>query len=117
MSVSTRCLDAGFGSALAVASIAIACTGLLASSIAYDLAFSKVNTQLVADAAALAASDTLLGLIAGFPCENAEEFVQREGLKLITCRIVGLGASLEVEYSTKFVTLGASASASNPGSI
>lgn len=110
-------LEQGFGSALAIGSLAIASTCLFATSIAFDLALAKVRVQLVADGAALAASDTFLGLVAGFPCENAEEFVQREGLKLATCRIVGLGASIEVEYPRLFTTLGASASAMAPGSI
>ena len=117
MSISPWRLDQGFGAALAVAAISVASTSLLASSIAFDLALSRVQNQLVADAAALAATDTLAGLIAGYPCQNAQEFVQREGLKLATCRIVGLGVSIKVENPRLLITLGASASAGRPGSI
>ena len=76
----------------------VAVLGVLFLSLtaAISLAQGEVKAQLTADASALIAADTLIGAIAGYPCENAEAMAIRNGARLTTCRIVGL----VVEVST-----------------
>lgn len=69
---------------------------VLALGTAFSLALGLVKLQLASDSAALIAADTLVGAVAGYPCENAEALTIRNGASLTTCRIVGL----VVEVST-----------------
>jgi len=107
-------LDKGMASAYVIMSLAGLLFSLSAIGLANQIAESKVITQGLTDTAALGAADSLRGLVAGFPCENAEQILQSGGLRLKTCRIVGLGVSIEAEYPLWFATLGARASASAP---
>lgn len=77
--------------------MAIATLSLLLTSLglALGIAQHQVDTQLIADTAALTAADTMLGAIAGFPCENAELITTSDGASLTSCRIVGHGAIVE----------------------
>lgn len=84
-------IDKGFSVAVAIVSIALVSTLFTALGTALALAQFQVKSQLVADAAALTAADTLIGLVAGFPCENAELIASADGAFLSSCRIVGLG--------------------------
>ena len=68
-------------------------TGL---SIAHTWLHVEVKTQLVADLAALAAADTLAGIISGIPCENAREIASGNGASLDSCRIVSEVVSIRV---------------------
>lgn len=95
--------------ALATVPSAVAVTGL-----ATQLAFWQQQTQLVADAAALAASETSRGLISGFSCENPEHIATRFDLELDTCRIVGSSAFVEVSKSLPPFRLSAQATAGQP---
>lgn len=54
------------------------------------------RVQAIADNAAIAAADTLVGILAGFPCENAEEIALKNGADLISCRIVSSVVSVSV---------------------
>jgi hypothetical protein len=74
-------------------------TLLAFTSIAIQVAFWQQQTQLVADAAALSASETARGLISGFSCENSELIATRFDLELDRCRIVGSSAFVEVSKS------------------
>ncbi|MCF8528871.1 MAG: flp pilus-assembly TadE/G-like family protein [Aquiluna sp.] len=107
-------LDKGMASAYVIMSLAGLLFSLSAIGFAYQVAEAKIFSQGFVDTAALGAADSLRGLVAGFPCENAEQILQSGGLRLKTCRIVGLGVSIEAEYSLWFATLGARASASAP---
>ena len=84
-------LDRGFSVAVVIATIALVATLFTAFGTALSLAQFQVRSQLVADAAALTAADTLIGAVAGFPCENAELIATADGAFLSSCRIVGLG--------------------------
>ena len=88
-------LDHGFSVAIALVAIATLSVLLTALGTAISLAQFQVKAQLSADAAALSAADTLLGAVAGFPCENAEQIAKVDGAILKSCRIVGLGAIVE----------------------
>jgi hypothetical protein len=69
---------------------------------ALALAHFQVKSQLVADVAALTAADTVIGAIAGFPCENAELIAVSDGAFLSSCRIVGLGAVVQTTQNLGF---------------
>lgn len=85
-------LDGGFSVAVVIVLIALIATLFTAIGTAISLAQFQIRAQLVADAAALTAADTLIGAVAGFPCENAELIASADGAFLSSCRIVGLGA-------------------------
>jgi hypothetical protein len=92
-------LDSGFSSAIGL--VAITATGVLltALGLAVSLGLAQVQTQLLADTAALTTVDTMIGAIAGYPCENAELIAGRIGAILVECRIVGHGAQIELSQS------------------
>ena len=88
-------LDNGFSVAVAMVSISALSVLLSALGLALSIAEHQVKVQLIADAAALTAADTMLGAVAGFPCENAELITASDGARLSSCRIVGHGAIVE----------------------
>ena len=95
-------LDGGFSTALAL--IAISTLSLLATGlgVAIGMAQFQVKSQLTADSVALTAADTVLGAIAGYPCENAELIAKADGAILTSCRIVGLGAVVQTTQNLGF---------------
>ena len=78
-------------------------------------ASGAVRAQVVADSAAIAAADTLSGIIAGAPCENAEEIAQINGADLISCRIVSSVASVSVGNGQSLFYVSKEASAQSMG--
>lgn len=86
------------GSAAATTIITAGCLTVVVGSIGFALGLAReeVRLQMVADLSALAASDSRIGIIAGFPCPNAEEIALVNGVNLLSCRIVGGVASVEV---------------------
>ncbi len=114
MPFQTRPLDRGSISAAFAISLAAIPTFLLVTGTAVQLAFWQQQAQLVADAAALAASETSRGLISGYSCENPEQIAVRFDLELDTCRIVGFVAYVEVSKSLPPFKLSAQATAGPP---
>jgi secretion/DNA translocation related TadE-like protein len=104
------------GSAAVITIITAGCLALIVSSIGFALVLAReeVRLQLVADLSALAASDSRIGIIAGFPCPNAEEIASVNGANLLSCRIVGEVASVEVGKNHLGFELSATAEAA-PG--
>jgi secretion/DNA translocation related TadE-like protein len=104
------------GSAAVITIITASCLALIVSSIGFALVLAReeVRLQLVADLSALAASDSRIGIIAGFPCPNAEEIASVNGANLLSCRIVGEVASVEVGKNHLGFELSATAEAA-PG--
>ncbi len=96
--------------------ITASCLALIVSSIGFALVLAReeVRLQLLADLSALAASDSRIGIIAGFPCPNAEEIASVNGANLLSCRIVGEVASVEVGKNHLGFELSATAEAA-PG--
>ena len=87
-------------SSVAIIGILAAVSVLFASlGTALGFGLGLVKTQLVADLAALTAADTLVGAVAGYPCENAEMLARFNGASLTTCRIVGLVAQVSTATS------------------
>ena len=89
------------GSATVVTIGILAGVSVLFASLGIALGYGLglVKTQLVADLAALTAADTLVGAVAGYPCENAEMLARLNGGSLTTCRIVGLVAQVSTTTS------------------
>lgn len=86
----------------------------LVTGFAIRVAYWQQQVQLVADAAALTASETARGLISGFSCENPEQIATRFDLELDTCRIVGFSALVKVSKSLPPIRLTAQAIAGPP---
>lgn len=81
--------DEGSGSVLAVA---LAASVLVLTGLALPLNQALITRQLVAnaaDAAALAAADTVSGAVAGYPCSNAAEAARLNGAELGECVLNG----------------------------
>jgi secretion/DNA translocation related TadE-like protein len=109
-------LDQGFSVAVVLVSIAVLSLMLSGLGTAVGIASHQVQTQLAADTAALSAADTLLGAVAGFPCENAELITRSDGASLTSCRIVGHGAIVEVTKNFGIFKVSRWAEASASGS-
>lgn len=107
-------LDAGSVSAGLAIVLAAVPSFLLSWGLAIQLAFWQQQVQLVADAAALTASETARGLISGYSCENPEQIAARFDLELDTCRIVGSSALVKVSKSLPPIRLTAQAIAGPP---
>jgi hypothetical protein len=97
--IETRALDRGSVTALAAVGMALVPSLLLVTGLAIQLSFWQQQTQLVADSAALVASETSRGMISGFSCQNSELIATRFDLELDRCRIVGSSAFVEVSKS------------------
>jgi secretion/DNA translocation related TadE-like protein len=97
-----RAREQGSGSVLAVA---LAASILVLTGLALPLNSALTVRQTVAnaaDAAALAAADTVSGVVSGYPCENAAEGARLNGAELGECSVDGL----EVEVSATRRVLG-----------
>lgn len=110
----TWALDRGSFSAGFAVALGMGPTLFLLAAGAIQLAFWQQQAQLVADAAALTASETARGLISGYSCQNPEQIATRFDLELDRCRIVGFSASVEVSKSLPLFRLSAQATAGPP---
>lgn len=99
--------ERGSGGVLAVAVLA-ACVivGSAALALAGGLA-ARQQVIAAADAAALAAADTALGVVPGDPCRSAARLAAEHGAGLAACRVEGL----VVTVTTTRVVLGVAVSA------
>ncbi len=114
MSSPTWKLDSGSISASLAILLAAVPSFLLVCGLAIQLAYWQQQVQLVADAAALTASETARGLISGYSCENPEQIATAFDLELDTCRIVGFSALVRVSKSLPPFRLTAQALAGPP---
>ena len=114
MPAKTWTLDRGSLSATLAIGISTVPGFLLLTAFAIQLAFWQQQTQLVADAAALVASESARGLMSGYSCENPEQIAARFDLELDRCRIVGFSAFVEVSKSLPPFRLSAQAFAGPP---
>jgi secretion/DNA translocation related TadE-like protein len=71
----------------------------------------ETRTQAAADAAAIAAEDSLRGLSTGYPCNVAKQLVEENGMDLQQCRIVNLEVFITVQSETLGIVLSARARA------
>ena len=93
----------------AVVSLAVGVIAVLGAAVASQLAANA------ADASALAAADAVSGAVAGEPCALASELAERNGARLVSCRIVGPAASVVVSVGRGAFDAEASARAGPPG--
>lgn len=114
MSFSTWKLDSGSISASLAILLGAVPSFLLVCGLAIQLAYWQQQVQLVADAAALTASETARGLISGYSCDNPEQIATAFDLELDTCRIVGFSALVKVSKSLPPFRLTAQALAGPP---
>ena len=89
-------LDTGSGATLLIVVLGLISVLTLALGAGLEQVRIQARVQAVADNAAIAGADTLAGIIAGFPCENAEEIALKNGADLISCRIVSSVVSVSV---------------------
>ena len=74
------------------------------------------SAQNAADAAALAAADTLSGRSSGYPCANAQRAAALDGASVVSCTTDGDVALVSVARDGAPLHLTASARAGPPGS-
>lgn len=106
--------ETGSGGVLALA--LVAATILLAGltlPIGAMLA-GKQRAVAAADAAALAAADVAVGIVAGFPCEVAASVAEANGARLAACEVDGLIATVHVTGSLAGPRVMAGATAGPP---
>ena len=103
MSDSSWKLETGSAPTLALIALAVFGLAFTGLGIGFQLARAELRTQLIADLVATSASDSVVGIIAGLGCENAEEIAIRNGAQMLSCRIVSSVASVRVGNSHSLV--------------
>ena len=82
--------DGGSGSILTVAIIgAVLAMALMLLPLYMGFA-ARQSVAGAADAAALAAADTVVGILPGLPCDAAERVVRANGASVLSCDVDGL---------------------------
>lgn len=103
-----RC-DKGSGSALGLGMfLGLALLGAIAIT-ATELVIQQNRLQVIADTLAIAASDTLIGLVAGEPCESAVALAKESLVELNRCSIVSESVQISVVQKTLGIVLSAEA--------
>jgi secretion/DNA translocation related TadE-like protein len=106
--------ESGSGSVLALAVVAmLAVLTLAAVGVGAALA-QRQRVIAAADAAALAAADTALGIHPGVPCEVAAEVVAAHGATLDGCAVEGVVATVSASARVAGVLVTAQARAGPP---
>lgn len=88
--------DDGSGGVLALALIALLTVVTLAVVAVGSALAARQRVIAAADAGALAAADTALGIHPGLPCAVAEAVVAAHGVGLAACELEGVVATIEV---------------------
>lgn len=99
-------MGTSIASAGVVCAIGIAAAGLVGIG---GAAAESQRASGIADAAALAAAETLAGFAAGEPCDRASEVASAQAANLVACALDGLVATVTVE--TRFGAFPVTASA------
>ncbi|MCW4385164.1 flp pilus-assembly TadE/G-like family protein [Salinibacterium sp. SYSU T00001] len=107
--------ERGSGSVLVVGILAVVMgvALLCAPLVAARLDSSRAATA--ADAAALAAADTAVGIVPGSPCANAARTAEANGASLDACRVEGLVVTVAVSRASGPLRATATATAGPPG--
>jgi secretion/DNA translocation related TadE-like protein len=88
--------DRGSGTVMGIALLMATMLAVVAVVPLALILVSRTQVASAADAAALAAADTRVGIIAGFPCESAGKVAAANRVHMITCRLDGLEATVSV---------------------
>lgn len=106
--------ERGSGGVLALAALAmLAVLTLAAVGVGAALA-ARQRVIAAADAGALAAADTALGIHPGIPCEEAAAVVEAHGAALVACEVEGVVATIMVSARVAGVLVTAEARAGPP---
>jgi len=88
--------EAGSASVLALGVIAMVIVLVSLTVALGSVLTARHRVASAADAAALAAADTVRGLVTGFPCERAQAVAAAHALAVSACRIDGFIAEVAV---------------------
>ena len=105
--------DNGAGTIISVGLIFAILFALSSAFSSLQVGFIEQRLQVVANSAAMAASDALNGYSTGFPCEAARAVIDINMFKVEECRIVGFDAIIRVSSQTLGMVHFASARATN----
>jgi secretion/DNA translocation related TadE-like protein len=106
--------DQGSGAVLAVAVVGALVT-VAVVALPLSMAFAQRHAIAVAaDAAALAAADVVVGLIAGFPCAEAQRVADANGVQLASCELDGLIVTVAASGSALGIPITMRATAGPP---
>lgn len=101
--------DTGSGSVIGLGMfLGLAVFGAIAIT-ATELAIQQNRLQVIADTLAIAASDTLIGLVTGEPCESVEALASESLVELNRCSIVSESVQISVVQKTLGIVLSAEA--------
>jgi secretion/DNA translocation related TadE-like protein len=103
--------DAGAGGVLALAIVAATLVCALAVAALGSALVVRQRLVAAADAAALAAADTLLGVVPGDPCTRARELAEAHRVGLEVCTVAGAEARITVGSSVLGLPVSAEARA------
>lgn len=104
----------GSGGVLALAALAmLAALAVAVAGVGAALA-QRQRVIAAADAGALAAADTALGIHPGVPCEEAAQVVDAHGATLVACDVEGVVATVSVSAMIAGVLVMAEARAGPP---
>ena len=104
----------GSGGVLALAVLAMLAVLTLAAVAVGAALAARQRVIAAADAGALAAADTALGIHPGVPCEVAGEVVAAHRATLVSCDVEGVVATVNVSGSIAGVIVTAQARAGPP---
>ena len=107
--------QAGSGSILGVAIIAAVLATLILLIPLYGVIDTRQRLTQAADASALAAADTAIGIQAGVPCEAARSVADANGAALAACQLDGPVATVKVTARRFGFPVSATATAGPPG--
>ncbi|MEZ3162118.1 Rv3654c family TadE-like protein [Microbacterium sp. BWT-B31] len=84
------------GSVLAVGVAGAAASVVFVVCVGAAAAVAGQRAAAAADAAALAAADAASGAVSGVPCERAEQMADAASVRLVSCEVDGLIATVAV---------------------
>ncbi|WP_395640128.1 Rv3654c family TadE-like protein [Pseudolysinimonas sp.] len=106
--------ERGSGGILALTALAMLTVLTLAAVGVGSALAARQRVIAAADAGALAASDTALGILPGVPCEAARTVVASYGATVARCEVDGVVATVVVSAPIAGVTVTATARAGPP---
>lgn len=104
----------GAGSVLTVGLVAVVAAIAAIALPVYAGLSTRQAVAAAADAAALAAADTVSGLAAGYPCENADRVAAAGDAAIVACAIDGATVTVTAARSILGIGVTSSATAGPP---
>jgi secretion/DNA translocation related TadE-like protein len=107
--------ERGAGSVLAVSIVAAVVVLASLALPLYTVLVVRASVSGAADAAALAAADTVSGVVSGIPCERAAAVAQENGAQLDACASDGLVVTVSASRAVLGFRVVVAATAGPPG--